>query len=224
MAIDFAELRRKMVDNQIRTVDVTKLPVLAAFLKTPREAFTPQPLKSLSYLDIDIQIKTGQGGALGRYMMRPASLAKLLQAADIKMSDAVLIIGANSGYGAALISYLAASVIALESETDLAAQSIETLKVQQCDNVAVVEGSLDQGYASEGPYDLVFFEGAVDFIPEAIFMQMKDGGRMISVEGHGNAGIARLYVKEGGVVAGQRLFNLAVPPLVGLLNASEFVF
>ncbi|MET3590373.1 protein-L-isoaspartate(D-aspartate) O-methyltransferase [Bartonella silvatica] len=224
MIADFAELRRKMVDNQIRTVDVTDLSVLEAFLTVPREKFVPEDMKALSYLDSDIMVYPEQEGVPACYLMAPASLAKLLQLASVKASDVVLDVGANSGYCAALLSKLAKSVVALENNKVLAEQAAEALECDWYKNVVVVHGPLEQGCTVDGPYDLIFIEGAVDFVPEGIFDQMKDGGRLVVVEGCGNSGVARIYVKEDGVIAVRRAFNLAVKRLPGFLKIPHFVF
>ncbi|WP_375616873.1 protein-L-isoaspartate O-methyltransferase [Bartonella sp. AP58NXGY] len=224
MVADFAELRRKMVDNQIRTVDVTDLSVLKAFLTVSREDFVPEEMKVLSYLDTDIFLCSEQDGNPARYLMKPASLAKLLQLAAVKSSDVVLDVGANSGYCAALLSKLAGSVIALESNKSLFERALEALERNQCDNVLVIHGPLEQGYAVEGPYDVVFVEGTVDFIPQGIFDQMKNSGRLVVVEGYGNAAVARIYIKEDGIISARCAFNLAVKPLPCFLKTPGFVF
>ncbi|WP_455481561.1 protein-L-isoaspartate O-methyltransferase family protein [Bartonella sp. B35(2025)] len=224
MVIDFAELRRKMVDNQIRTVDVTDLAVLAAFLTVPREDFVPEDIKALSYLDTDVSVYPAQNGLPACYLMKPASLAKLLQLAAVKSSDIVLDIGANSGYCAAVLSKLARFVVALEGNKDLSERAAKNLERNQCGNVIVVHSPLEQGYAVGGPYDVIFIEGAVDFIPEGIFDQMKDNGRLVVVEGYGNAGTARIYIKEGGIISVRRAFNLAVKCLPSFLKMPDFVF
>ncbi|WP_208442039.1 protein-L-isoaspartate O-methyltransferase family protein [Bartonella raoultii] len=224
MGADFAELRRKMVDNQIRTVDVTDLFVLEAFLMVPREDFVSEDMRALSYVDTDIIVYPAQSGLPASYLMRPAALAKLLQLAAVKSTDIVLDVGANSGYCAALLSKLAGTVVALESCKDLAEQAAEILKRNQYDNVVVVQEALENGYAVGGPYDLIFIEGAVDFIPESLFEQMNDRGRLVVVEGRGNSGVARVYVKEEGIIASRRAFNLAVKPLPRFLKMPDFVF
>ncbi|WP_375651853.1 MULTISPECIES: protein-L-isoaspartate O-methyltransferase [unclassified Bartonella] len=224
MVADFAELRRKMVDNQIRTVDVTDLSVLEAFLTVSREDFVSEDMKVLSYLDTDIVLCPVQDGVPARYLMKPASLAKLLQLAAVKSSDVVLDIGANSGYCAALLAKLAGSVIALESNKSLFERALEALERNQCDNVVVVHGPLEQGYAVEGPYDVIFIEGSVDFIPQGIFDQMKDCGRLVVVEGYGNAAVAQIYIKEDGIISARCAFNLAVKPLPCFLKTPGFVF
>ncbi|WCR54799.1 protein-L-isoaspartate O-methyltransferase family protein [Bartonella clarridgeiae] len=224
MVIDFVELRRKMVDNQIRTVDVTDLLVLEAFLTVPREDFVPENIRDLSYRDTDIVLLPAQNDLSARHLMRPASLAKLLQLAAVKSSDVVLDIGANSGYCAALFSKLAKSVIALESNKVLVEQAVKILERNQCDNVMVVHGTLEKGYTVKGPYDVILIEGSVDFIPDGIFDQMREGGRLVVVEGYGNAGVARIYIKKESTISACRGFNLSVKPLSGFLKIPNFVF
>jgi protein-L-isoaspartate(D-aspartate) O-methyltransferase len=216
--IDYKAARTKMVDNQIRTTDVTSHEVLDAFLTVPREEFVAAAVKPLAYIDNDIQL------APGRFLMEPSPLAKLIQLADIAPGDIVLEVGCGSGYASAILSKLGSSVVALESDAELAASATETLASLGYDNVAVVTGDLEGGYAPEAPYDAVFVHGAVEFVPEALFAQLRDGGRLVVVEGYGNASQARLYIKEGGRVAERNAFNTAVKPLPGFRKAKEFVF
>jgi protein-L-isoaspartate(D-aspartate) O-methyltransferase len=216
--MDYTAARIKMVDNQIRTTDVTSHSVLDAFLTVPREAFVPARLKPLAYIDNDIEV------APGRYLMEPSPLAKLIQLAAITKGDVVLEVGCNTGYASAILSKLSGSVVALESDEALAAAAGETLSELGYDNVAVVTGELDKGYAAEAPYDAIFIHGAVEFVPEAFFAQLRDGGRLVVVEGYGNASQARLYVKERGIASERSAFNTAVKPLPGFRKAAEFVF
>lgn len=223
MSVDFAAQRVKMVDGQLRTTDVTSLPVLEAFLAVPREAFVPSRRRPLAYIDEDIEITPPRGSAR-RFLMAPSPLARLVQLAGIRAGDVVLEIGAGSGYASAILSRLAGSVIALESDESLAEEATGQLARLGCDNVAVVQGALTEGYPSEAPYDVVFVGGAVDQIPEILFGQLRDGGRLVAVEGHGNAGVARLHVRDGGAVSARRGFNAAVKPLPGFERARQFEF
>ena len=77
--MDFQAARTKMVDNQIRTTDVTSHTVLSAFLSVPREAFVPARRKDLAYIDTDVALETEDGKATGRYLMEPLVLARLLR-------------------------------------------------------------------------------------------------------------------------------------------------
>lgn len=223
MTSDFAELRRKMVDGQLRTTDVTSLPLLDAFLSVPRETFVPARRKELAYIDEDVEI-TPPGSAARRFVMEPSPLARLIQLAAPARDDVVLDVGAGTGYAAAILSRLAGSVIALESDAELAEAATSTLADLGYDNVAVVQGDLTQGHASEAPYDVIFVGGAVSSLPDSLFDQLRDGGRLVAVEGYGNAGVARLYVKSGAAVSSRRGFNAAVRPLPGFEAEPAFEF
>ncbi|OLP55482.1 protein-L-isoaspartate O-methyltransferase [Rhizobium rhizosphaerae] len=219
--MDFEAARIKMVDNQVRTTDVTSHPVLSAFLTVPREAFVPEEMKALAYIDTDVKVSAANGG---RYVMEPSPLAKLVQLAAIEPGDAILEIGSNSGYGAAILSRIGGSVVALESDGALAAQARTTLAALGYDNVTVVEGPLEAGHAAGAPYEVIFLHGAVETVPDAIFAQLKDGGRLVAVVGYGNASRAKLFLREGGIVSESPAFNTAVKPLPGFRLAREFVF
>lgn len=222
MTLDFNELRTRMVDNQLRTTEVTSTPVLDAFLQVPREKFVPNQKSALAYIDEDLQVSALD--AAPRYIMEPSPFARLVQLADIAPGDVVLDIGCATGYSSAILSQLAGSVIAVESDADLAARASATLTDLGYDNVAVVTGPLQAGYTSEAPYDVILINGAVDFIPDSLFDQLKEGGRLVVVEGTGNAGVARLYVKDDGVVSGRRAFNAAVKLLADFERVPEFHF
>lgn len=222
--IDFETARLKMLDSQLRTTDVTSHSLLSAFLEVPREAFVPQALAALAYVDADIQIAPARDGQPARYVMEPSPLAKLMQLAEIGSDDVVLEIGTGSGYAAAVISKVASSVVAVESDEDLADRATAVLSEKGFDNVAVVKGALESGYASEAPYDVIFLNGAVEVIPEALFEQLRDGGRLVAVVGYGNASSAFLFVREGASVSKRFAFNTSVRPLPGFRKAEEFVF
>lgn len=216
--MDFQAARIKMVENQIRTTDVTAHSVLQAFLAVPREAFVPDALKPLAYIDEDMQV------APGRYVMEPSPLAKLLQLAAIGKDDVVLEIGSGAGYATALLSQLAGSVVAVESDEDLSARASANLSALGFDNVAVVTGPLEAGYPSEAPYDVIFINGAVEAVPPALIEQLREGGRLIAVVGYGNASRASIYTRTGDAASRTEYFNTAIKPLPGFRKEAQFVF
>ncbi|MGE0499966.1 MAG: protein-L-isoaspartate O-methyltransferase [Rhizobiaceae bacterium] len=221
---DFGSSRRKMVDGQLRTSDVNTAAILDAMDEVPREAFVGAARKSLAYIDEDIEVAPASSSSPARFLMEPAPFARMLQLADIGRGDFVLDIGCASGYSAAVISRIAGSVIALESDAALGDLAGSVLSSLGYDNVVVVEAPLALGYAAEAPYDVIVLEGAVDIIPAALFEQLREGGRLVAVEGRGNAGVARVYLKAGGTVSGRRGFNAAVKPLPGFEKTPAFEF
>jgi protein-L-isoaspartate(D-aspartate) O-methyltransferase len=224
MTSDYAGQRRKMVDGQLRTTDVSDIAVLDAMSSVAREEFVPGRRKALAYIDEDIEISPARKDAAARYLMEPSPFGKLLQLAEIRPGDFILDVGTGTGYSAAILSQLGSSVIGLESDPDLAASATDTLSRLGFDNVAVVEGPLAEGYPSEAPFDVIVIEGAVDEVPASLLDQLKDGGRLVAVIGQGNAGKATLFLKENGNLASRRAFNCAIRPLAAFLQVPTFEF
>ncbi len=209
----FADQRKTMVDNQIRTVDVTDHAVIDAFSTVGREAFVPAELEALAYIDRPVQV------APGRFVMQPAPLAKVIQLAAPQPGEKVLIVGGNTGYSAAIVAELGASVVMLEENADLAAKAETALAGR---DVAVVRGALTAGCAAEGPYDLVLFDGSVEVVPDAFLAQVAEGGRVVAVEGSGQTGRATVTVKSSGTVSSRFVFNVPAMPLPGFARVREF--
>ena len=224
MEVDYAQRRIRMVDGQLRTTDVTSAALLGAMLEVPREEFVDATKRDRAYIDEDIEIAPAEGGNPPRFLMEPSPFAKLVQLAAIRPSDFVLDVGCGTGYSAAVLSRLASSVIALEADPTLAERASRNLARLGCDNVAVVRGAFPEGYAAEAPYDVIFVGGSVGVPPETLFSQLKEDGRLVVVEGQGNAGKARLYSKWNGVVTGRSAFNAAIKPLPGFERAYTFQF
>ena len=218
---DFSQSRRKMVDNQLRTNDVTDHRILDAMELVPRERFVPASKRSVAYIDEDLPVGSSESG---RMLMKPHIFGKLVQQAAIQEDDVVLVVGAGTGYSAAVVSRLAASVVALEENADLAKTATEVLVDLGIENAVVVEGPLAAGYPSEGPYDVILVDGAVEVLPEALTAQLKPDGRLSVIEGRGGAGVAKLYQKSGTAVSSRFGFNASVSLLPGFAKADEFTF
>jgi protein-L-isoaspartate(D-aspartate) O-methyltransferase len=225
--VDFQAARRSMVDGQIRTSDVTDPRLVAAMLDIPREAFVAPSLAALAYADCDLPLDGGDGIAAGgkpsRLLVRPMVLARLLQAADLEAQDRILIVGAGTGYSAAVVSRLVASVTALEEDPRLTARARAVLSERGA-SVALVEGPLAQGWPAAGPYDVILFDGAVEWIPAPFFGQLASAGRLVAVVIAGMVGRGMVFRSERGQASGRTLFDAMAPMLPGFKKAPTFVF
>jgi protein-L-isoaspartate(D-aspartate) O-methyltransferase len=215
---DAATARRLMVDGQVRTADVTDAALLDAMLTVPREQFLPPTLAPLAYLDADIQVRKG------RALLRPMVLAKLLQAACIRAGERVLDIACATGYSAAILARLGASVVALEEDADLAKAAQSALASLGVANSEVVIGPLAAGWPAGAPYDLILLEGAAEVIPEALGGQLKPGGQLIGIGGRPPALKGMTYRFIEGRFVGLPIFDAPAVLLPGFRTPPSFVF
>jgi len=217
--INFEQCRRNMVECQLRPNKVTDEGVLSAMGHVPREVFAGPLYEGIAYVDEDIPLGDG------RYLMEPMVLARLLQAANIGADDVVLDIGCGSGYTAAVCARICATVVAVESDPRLAAESTRIMGELEADNVVVVDGPLKDGYQAQAPYDVIVFSGAVPEIPHGVINQLSEGGRLVAVlegeEGWGHAVLAR---NVGGTISRAVIFDASIPELPGFDREVGFVF
>eukprot|EP01037_Dinobryon_pediforme_P033465 gene33465-38908_t len=149
---NFASARRTMIDNQIRTTDVTDARVIAAFGATPRELFVPGQRRELAYIDEAHRLATSANHPQ-RWLMSPSPFAKLVQLAEVASTDRVLVVGSGSGYSVAVLAHLAASVVGLEADPALVASSQAALSTLNLPNARIAAGALASGVAAAAPFD-----------------------------------------------------------------------
>ena len=215
----FEVARSHMIESQLRPNKVTDDRVLNAFASIKRELFVPEHLRPVAYIDEDLPL----GG--GRYLMQPMVAARLLQAAAIARTEAALIVGAGTGYEAALTAMLARNVLALEQDPDLARHARTALVEHAIASVTVVEGPLHEGYRPRAPYDVILFGGAVAETTQDINAQLAEGGRLLAVIKPVNGvGRATMATRTGGVLAQRVIFGAATPLLPGFVPKPAFEF
>jgi protein-L-isoaspartate(D-aspartate) O-methyltransferase len=215
---DFESARRAMVDSQVRPSDVTRLPIIEAMLWAPRERFTPRALRPVAYADAQIPLGPR------RVVLDPRSFAKMLDAAAVTAGDLVLDVGAGFGYSAAVLSRIAAAVVALEESPEAAAAAPDLLAALSVDNVIVERGALAEGAPASGPYDVIFIEGGVERIPDALTAQLKDGGRIVAIQMTGPIGRCMVWTRAGQALSARAVFDATAPVLPGFDVVPAFTF
>lgn len=205
----YATQRTTMVDTQIRPSDVTKFPVIDAMLTVKREAFVPTSQRASAYAGCEIVLATS------RVMFEPRTLGKMIDELDVQVSDVALVIGAGLGYSTAVLAHMLELVIGLEAEAELASEAETNLGENDADNAIIVQGNVADGAARHGPYDVILIEGGVEFVPEAILSQLKEGGRIACIFMEGQLGTCRIGFKSSGQVSWRFAFNATAPVLSG---------
>lgn len=213
--VSFAEMRAAMVDCQLRTNDVIDPAIVAAMGRVPRERFVPAELAALAYIDRPIAL----GG--GRRLNPPLVTARLLVAAEIADGHKILLIGAATGYAAALLHELGAIVTALECDAALATMATAAL-TDQC--IAVTVGPLADGVSFGEPYDRVVIDGAVEQLPATLAAQLADGGVLVGALSDGP--VTRLVrgVKIADSLSLRPFADMDAASLPGFARAKSFTF
>ncbi|MBR2535903.1 MAG: protein-L-isoaspartate O-methyltransferase [Hyphomicrobium sp.] len=216
---DTALQRKNMVESQVRPSDVTDRRITAAMQDLAREDFVPPALKPLAYMDEPIAV------APGRSLMAPRTFARLLQLADVDASDKVLIVGALTGYSAAVVARFAAEVVALESDAALAATAKSALSAK---NVSLASGPLTDGWPAAAPFDVIIIEGGFELLPPQLLAQLSSAGRLVGIDVSGGVGravtIETVGAKDNVTTSRRVAFEAAAVCLPGFARSSAFTF
>lgn len=217
---NFEIARTKMVENQLRANKVMDVELVNAMRVVPRERYVPAAKRGVAYADEDLPIGDG------RTLMEPMLFSRLVQLAEVSANDFVLDIGAGMGYGPAVLARISSAVIAVECDEGLADQARTALaKDGGADAVVVHAGPLTDGWANEGPYDVIICEGAIADDPTALLDQLAEGGRLAVMQ-RDASGIQRgtLFVKRNGAISKRTAFDGATPMLPGFEPQPAFTF
>ncbi len=218
-AIDYSDARNHMVDGQLRPNRVSDPRVLQAMRDLPRERFLPPRFAPLAYVDEDVDLGNG------RVLMEPLVIARLVQLARIRAGETTLVIGAGTGYGAALLAACGAAVTALEQDAALCDMARVALAAF-APSVALVAGPLAAGWPAGGPWDVILIDGAVPEIPDAIVAQLRpEAGRLVGVlAGRGRTGAAVIGERTEAGLRLRPAFDCATPALPQFMPKPKFVF
>ena len=171
--------RLVMVTRHLEARGIADTRVLAAMAQVPREAFISEPLSEFAYEDSALPIAAGQT------ISQPYIVARMIELAEIRPGDAVLEVGAGSGYAAAVMSRIASSVYAIERHEELADLAREREARLGFDNVEIICGDGTKGWPQEAPFDAIVVSAGGPRVPEALKRQLAIGGRLVIPVGRG---------------------------------------
>ncbi len=171
--ISFANLRRSMVEDQLRARGVKDERVLQTMARVPRHEFAPEPYRGQAYEDHPLPIGEGQT------ISQPYIVALMLEALALTPADRVLEVGTGSGYVTALLAELVAEVFSVERHPALVDAARDLLGRMGYTTVKVILGDGSQGFSAAAPYDAIIVSAAAAEIPQALVAQMAEGGRII---------------------------------------------
>lgn len=208
---DYEAARLAMVDSQLRPLGVSDPVVIDAMATIERERFVDPFWRPSAYTDRAIPMGDG------RLLSAPSVLGQLLSEIVPQAGQRALVVGAGTGYSAAVLIAMELDVVALESSAALAT-------VARANGIEIVEGPLEQGWPAGAPYDLILIDGAVELIPEAIAAQLGEGGSIATALL--DRGVARLVTgrKAAGAIGYHSLADAGVAALPGFSRPKAFTF
>jgi protein-L-isoaspartate(D-aspartate) O-methyltransferase len=219
MLMDYARARSNMVQNQLRPNRVDDPNVLSALAEVPRERFLPKALRGVAYADEDLPLPDGS------WLIEPRVLARLIQAAEVRPDDVVLVIGCTTGYAGAVLARLAGTVILLTPPPPATERVESLLDDLGVDNLVVVASEDPAGgHPSQAPFEVILVVGSVPSLPPALVEQIGEGGRIVAVLDEGRIGKATLFTKLHGVVGRREICDAQTPPCPGLQPSPRFAF
>ncbi len=202
-----ADQQRTLIES-LRFKGIASDAVLDAMSRVPRERFVPPKLRHLAYADRPQPIGHEQT------ISQPYIVALMTESLELTGSESVLEIGTGSGYQAAVLCELARSVVSLERFGDLARRAEKRLARLGYRNVTVIEGDGNLGWPAQSPYDRVIVTAAAAEYPEALFDELREGGRLIIPLGCGDFQVLTTFRKVRGEPIGRELCRCAFVPLV----------
>ncbi len=215
--MNFAAARQTMLHSQVRPNGVTDPGILDALGAVPREAFVPEGLRRVAYVDEELPV------GHGRFVIAPMVLGRLLNAAAVRPGDVALDLACGSGYSTAVLARVATTVVAVESDPGLAETAASVLGGLGVDNAAVETGDPAAGYPSQAPFDVIVIAGAVRQVPNAVRHQL-DGGRLVTIHQEApGVGRGTVITRSGDAFSSVSPFDDSLPLLPEFDAPSGFV-
>ncbi|HZQ20366.1 MAG TPA: protein-L-isoaspartate(D-aspartate) O-methyltransferase [Terriglobales bacterium] len=206
----YAPERRSMVESQLRCRGIHDERVLAAMLRVPRHEFLPEEHRSAAYADHPIPIGEGQT------ISQPFIVAVSLQALALKGTEKLLEVGTGSGYQTALLALLARQVYSIERHAVLARDAEAVLAKLEFNNTHVIVGDGSNGLQEFAPYDAILVSAASPTIPQSLFSQLAEEGRMVIPVGPPHAQELQLVRKHERKPIVQVIEGCRFVPLIGV--------
>ena len=205
---NFMQMRQNMIAGQFLPGLIKNKKIIEHFGSTPREFFLPDQFQSLAYSDLNIKISNN------RYVPSPFNTAKIFQEAELKGSEMILLIGANLGYEAAVLSKLVDTVVAIEENADMKKKADANIKKVNAENILLLSSNHKLGHKKLGPYDIIISLEPQNFIEDILLDQLAERGKLFYCEKQKvnlNEGKLNVYYREGSRYIKKQLFDLNIP-------------
>lgn len=206
---EFAFLRDVMLDEQIAERGINDVKVLLAMRKIPRHLFVPESMEHKAYADSSLPIGDSQT------ISQPYMVALMTQSLNLNGGEKVLEIGTGSGYQTAVLAEIAGEVYSIERINSLASKARNTLDKLGYMNITTRTFDGTYGWKDKSPFDAIIITAAAPSIPEKLFEQLKDGGRLVVPVGTESSQALKRITKNGAQVTEEEICSCLFVKLIG---------
>ncbi len=207
--MDYAALRKSMVEEQLIPRGIKNNRVLDAFYAIERHRFIPDKIRGRAYQDCPLPIGDEQT------ISQPYMAALMTELLDLSGEEKVLEIGTGSGYQTAILAILSKSVYTIERKENLAKNAEIALSESGYKNIKFKIGDGTLGFSEDAPFDRIIITAASSVIPEPLAEQLKDGGKIIAPIGGSFGQILTLFTKKSGSLKESQICGCVFVPLIG---------
>jgi len=202
-------LKNRMVNEQLIRRGISDRRVLDAFEKVQRHKFVPADMQNIAYADNHLPVGEGQT------ISQPYMVALMTEQLALKGDEKVLEIGTGSGYQAAILAELARDIYSIERFAILAEKAKNILGGLGYKNVLIMTGDGTIGWAEHAPFDRIIVTAGAPHIPETLFTQLKDGGRMVLPVGGNLSQVLTVVEKKNNRISTRDICGCVFVPLIG---------
>ena len=218
---NFVQMRKNMILGQFLPASIKNNKILKTYETLARESFLPNHYKSIAYSDLNVQVTQK------RHLPSPLNSAKIFQEANFTGKEVVLLIGANYGYEAAILSRMVETVIAIEEDTKLFNVGERNIKNLNIENLVFLKSNHSNGYKKLGLYDVIISIDLSFHISNELIDQLVDKGKIFFCEQHNNevkeSKLSVIHKSKNGSFK-QSLFDINIPFVKTVNNVNDFNF
>jgi len=207
--MDYAALRKRMVDEQLTGRGIKDQRVLDVFKKIERHKFLPEDLHRNAYSDFPVPIGEGQT------ISQPYMVALMTECLSLTGQEKVLEIGTGSGYQTAILAELSKEVFSIERFENLAKKAKQVLEDLGYNNIKIRVGDGTLGWQEEAPFDRIIIAAAAPRIPLPLTEQLKENGKLVLPMGENFSQVLTVVEKKQDKLESSEVCGCVFVPLVG---------
>ena len=169
--------KKNMIESQLKPEGISCLDTIDCISMVNREDFVPKKYIDSSYAEFDIPLDNDY------LMLRPITVAKILQLLEISKKDEILEIGTGTGYLTCCLSILGKSVDTVDIDAEMQANARISMSNYNLYNIRYTNEDVFSNWVPKKKYDVIVLTGSIDSRIKKLEDSLNLNGRMFAVTG-----------------------------------------